>query len=273
MKTNLLNLIFVLFAFLSIFFISCEPQTFNPDSSTAQDNARAEGSIIDVFGLVSSNADGTSGGGKFLNADTACYNVEFSIDEVTDTRTLIITFDSLGCEINGKIFKGKITSIIEGNWFQVGSTMTITFTDFTQDGVELKGTMVASFDTIEGTLPNSVPVHTVTASNMELKFTDGKTITWNSNKQIKWLSGYFTRRNTSDDELQINGTLNGVNKAGVSFTSISADLVKQPACDLFVSGTVTITKGTDIVLIDFGNGDCDGTFTVTQNNISTTVTP
>lgn len=267
MKTNYLKFFLGVIAILGITFWACETTEFDPDSATAQDNARAEGSIIDVFGLVSSNADEDGGGEK--SATLECYTVDFSRDTASGIRTLIITFDSLGCEIDGSVYRGQINTAIDGNWFEVGSTMTTTFNNFSKDSVIHTGTMVATYTSND----NLTPIHNITATNMKLEFPNGKTITWTAEREIKWLAGYLTRKNRADDKLQINGTLTGVNKAGENFTSVSTNLIKEPACQLFVSGTIVITKGLDIINIDFGDGECDGEFTVTQNNYDVVVKP
>lgn len=270
MKKNLLKTALGILLLSGISFFSCEDPQFNPDTSTAQDNARAEGSIIDVFGLVSSNADG---GGKSLKADSACYDIDFTLDSVSGVRNLVITFDTAGCTINDIIYKGKISSVIHGNWFEVGSTLTTTFENFERDGIKIGGTITATYDSLAGTGLDKTPIHTITSTDMVQTYTDGKTVTWSGTTEIQWLSGYFTRRDRSDDKLLISGNTTGTNRSGEAYASISTDLLKEPLCKLFVSGTVTITKGIDVLTINFGNGDCDGEFTVTQNNVTVTVTP
>jgi hypothetical protein len=266
MKKNILKSVIGIFLILGISFFSCEEPQFNPDKSTAEDNARAEGSIIDVFGFVSNNSEG---GEKLLNTDTACYDIEFTIDSVAGTRTLVITFDEAGCTIDELVYKGKITTVFTGSWIKVGSSLVTTFTEFERDGVKLSGSISATYSQLDA----DGPLHTITSTNMVNTYSDGKTVSWSGTKTIKWLSGYFTHRNRSDDKLKIDGNLTGLNRAGESFTSISADLIKEPLCKLFVSGTVTITKGIDVIAINFGSGECDGEFSVTQNNQTVVVNP
>lgn len=265
MKKKFLFLILGFSVIFGITFFACEEPSINPDSETAKQNARAEGSIIDVFGFVSSNADG---GGKAINEE--CYTLDFNHDVTTGIRTLSITFDEAGCTINDVVFKGEIEAeIINGSWFEVGSQMTITFENFERDGYGLSGTIVALYERNEGeNITELVPVQTITTTDMVQTYPDGKTFAWSGTREIKWLSGFFTKLNRSDDKIEINANITGTNLAGEAFTSVSESLIKNPDCDQFVSGTVTITKGTDIITINFGNGECDGEFSVTQGGVS-----
>jgi hypothetical protein len=272
MNTKFFKTIGIITMFLMLSYSCNKP--FNPDTSTAQDNARAQGSVIDVFGIVTSNADEGGGGKAYVADSTACYDINFAIDTVTNVRSLIITFDSLGCDLgDGVIRKGQIIASISGPWFTVGSVMTITFNNFSRDGNILSGTITSTHESPVLTNGSLTPTYSLTSTNMGLTYSDGKTVSWNDNVDIVWLEGYLTILNRSDDKLQMNSVGNGINRNGEAFVTTGTDLIKIGTCEGIVSGTLQITKGVDNLTIDFGNGECDGSVTVTQNGTSVTVNP
>jgi len=264
MKNKFIAL-FAMFMAISLLFNSCE-KLFDPDTDTAKDNAKAEGAMSDVFGLVSGNAEG----GEKSADEVTCYTVELS--GTVENRILTLNFGTAGCpDANGVIHKGKIVATFTGRWFITGAKTEITFVDYYRNGEKLEGTVTATYksNVTEGT--TLMPVHEIVSNNMMLTLTDGSFVKWNATHTIKWISGYFTKARTDNKQL-INSVLKGENRNGDKFESKGTDLVSQFPCRLFVSGTVEITKPSGkSISIDFGNGECDGKFSVTQSGVTVNV--
>ena len=72
----------------------------------------------------------------------------------------------------------------------------------------------------------------------------------------------------------ITGAGSGVNRNSVPYTvSITNALRVEMDCPFITQGTVQITPtGRPARIIDYGSGACDGTFTVTVNGQTFTVT-
>ena len=273
MKKIVLSILSIIFI-LSMFLISCEEEgTFDPDTVTAEDNARAEGVFGDIFALTSNNTSEEGGGKALLGDSTDCFDVDIVIDTVAGTRTMTLTFDEAGCDLgDGVIRKGQIIAVYEPNWFSgAGKTVTTTFNEFSRDNNVVNGTIEIVFLRLDGLKP----VHKITATDMSITLEDGKTIAWSGERTIKWLNGFLTRRNRKDDILEINSEITGTNRNGEAYTSLGVNVVKDYTCEykMPVSGTINITKGTDIMSVDFGNGDCDCEYVLTQNGVSVTLTP
>ena len=106
------------------------------------------------------------------------------------------------------------------------------------------------------------------------KITDpsGQTFTWNSTRTRTWTSGY-NDGNASNDEIDVTGSANGVNRNGKAFSATILNAIHMTAaCRYPTRGTVKITRdGLLDRTIDFGTGACDGTATVTVNGVTKTI--
>ncbi len=272
MKKDFLKIFVLIFVF-GAFLTACQEE-FKPDTETAEDNARAENALGDVFALVSNNTSGD--GGKSFLEDTTDECFTRVIDTLEDgTFRLTLTFDSTGCDSgDGVIRKGQIITTFAGNWFEDKTKIvTTTFNNFSRDDVVLTGEVKIEFLGLE----NLKPRHQLTATGMKLSFPDGKEITWSGTRTVKWLSGFLTRRIRKDDKIEINSEYAGVGRGGSSYTTLGENLVKDFACEYKqpVSGRFTITKPEtgDVLTIDFGAGECDGEYTVTQNGTTVSIAP
>jgi hypothetical protein len=95
------------------------------------------------------------------------------------------------------------------------------------------------------------------------------TITWISDRTRTWILGESTLT-WFDDVYLIEGTATGVSAAGTAFNvNITTPLRREIGCPHFVSGIMFITRaGKPDITIDFGNGDCDSSVTISTNNES-----
>lgn len=246
----------------SLLFTACD-ETLDTDTQSAQDNAKAEGVMSDVFGLVSGNAEGSTKSGE----DITCYTAELT--GTVEARTLTITFPEAGCpDENGVVHKGKIIGTFTGRWFIPGSKVEITFENYERNDEVLNGTITGVYKENLKEGDKIYPIHEITTTSMELVLTDGKSIKWTATRTLKWLSGYFTK-SRSDNQVLINSELNGQNVNGDTFSSTGTDLLHKFPCKLFVSGTIELNKADGSTsAIDFGDGECDGKFSVTQNGVT-----
>ena len=258
MKTKHFKITAIIFALGLMVFSACQKP--DPDSQSAEDDARGSYIMADAF-AVGNNEAGDVGSGK------AAYPEGMTVERDPIAHTVTITFDN--CNFRGKIRNG----IIHVDYTLVPQmglrafNLTITFENYTIDGIKVEGAIRSSFG---GTY--LVPEINVIATNMKATFTDGKFITWSSNKTFKITEG-FGDFDIDNNVLEISGTVTGTNRAGNDFTSVYDKVTLKRSCpDGYpVSGTVTINSDKGTTVIDYGDGTCDDIITVTNNGVTLTI--
>ncbi len=256
------NYMFRIFAILltfGVFVTSCDVNLTDPevDSETTEDNALGERAVGDVFGMVN------TGTGKA--AALACGDFNYDLAN----KTLVITFPTEGClGDDGVTRAGVIMAQYTGFWGEAGSSVQITFVNYTRDGVALSGTIVVDYVSV-----GTTPVFNLTATNMSLTFTDGTT-TWESSNTYTWVEGATTPLVKTDDAYSITGTTSGTARNGKEFRRVATNLVTAPDCKWFTSGNLvlTITDGDKTDVYDMTFKTPCGTVTIVYNGISITRT-
>lgn len=218
-----------------------------------------------------------------------CTDTKITVQKLvnTDSDTLTIDFGTAGCtDAKGNVRKGKIVVIYSvGKRFALQSTHTITFVDFFVNGVKVEGAR-----TVKNVSPNLDGDITfdITLAGGKLTFPDGTTATRETHHFRQW-SRNGTPLDLSDDSQKILATYNGVNstaggtnRKGSSYSmQVTKDIVYKATClseKVFipVSGTkvLTVTKNSNTVqiTIDYGDGTCDKTVTITVNGKTATET-
>ncbi len=257
MKTKQFKIFVILFAIGLTVFSSCQKP--DPDSQSAEDNARGSYIMADAFAVSNSEAGGT--GGK------AVYPEGMTVVRDSITHSLTIRFDS--CDFRGKIRNG-IIHVVYVPRFTIGLRavdLTITFENYYIDGIHVEGTIKTTFG---GTYLK--PAIHVIATNMKATFPDNKVLSWSSDKTFTMTEGYGTYT-IDDNVLEISGTVTGTNRAGKEFHSVYDQVTLKRSCpDGYpVSGTVTITSDKGETLIDYGDGTCDDIITISNNGVTITI--
>lgn len=257
MKTKHFKLIAVLFALGLFAFSACKKP--DPDSQSAEDDARGSYIMADAFAVSNSESGGTDG--------KAAYPTGMTVERDTVAHTVTITFDN--CEFRGKVRNG----IIQAAYTHIPTiglravNLNITFDNYYIDGIHVEGGIRTSFG---GTY--KVPEINVIATNMKATFKDGKVISWDSNLTYKMTQGFGTY-SIDDNVIEMSGTAKGTNRAGADYSSVYDKVTVDRSCasGYPISGTVTITSDKGTTVIDYGNGDCDDAITVTNNGVTLTI--
>ena len=255
MKTNILKLLSLLFLSVLFVFSSCKKP--DPDTQSAEDDARGSYIMADAF-AASNDASGDDGKSFLVCPDVYRNNVD----------TVILTFNN--CEFRGVTRNGVITVAYTINQ-TIGLravNMRVTFDNYTFGGKKLEGIITTS---VGGALVG--PTYTVKGANMKVTFADGKTISWNSDQTYTMVQGFATP-GIDDNIIEISGTVDGVNREGESYSSVyeKVRIVRSCSSGYPVSGTVTITSDKGETIIDYGDGTCDSIITVTNEGISVEIT-
>jgi hypothetical protein len=192
-------------------------------------------------------------------------------DTVSNPHTIIIDFGTTNCLCkDGRYRRGIINVSYTGNYFDTGSQRTITFSNYYVSDNLVEGTRVV---TNSGLNAAGNIYWTVQATNMKITRPDGTFHTWSSTRTREMIAGYGTQT-VFDDVHSITGSFNGTDASGNAFVAnITAPLQRQIGCHWIVSGTMEILKtGKPLKTLDFGNGACDSTATVTVNGQTRTIT-
>ncbi len=284
-KMNFKKVIPSLFTLILVFGIySCdtsdEPQAgLTGDSSaalTAELSGESNFSMVEDLTFSALERGGIDGR-VAIAVDSTLDCAEISFIGTLNQGTLSVDFGDEGCAgLDGKVRKGKIIISVNGYWYEVGNTTSVSLVNFSIDGVQIEGSW-------------SITAKTFSKGELvyETKLTNGK-ITWpNGTIAMREATRTFTVTNSFENWLDITvsveGIASGTTANGVNYESLITDpLIFKTLCavsqadELPVEGVLEITSdktGFSKIVIDFGAGSCDNTFTVTIGSFSKEMTP
>jgi len=197
----------------------------------------------------------------------------FSKEWVGETLVTTINFGTDSCTSpDGKTRQGKIIMSCTGDYWEGEATVTFTFEDYFVDGNQvLGGSEVKSVINADGNREAKI------TENGSIVMADGSgTITWTSEK-TRLVTAGSDSESRRDDVIQVTGTSSGSLLSGNTFTSQTlTPLVRnysKECLGVFISGTtkIVVSDGTEIT-VDYGDGTCDNTVTVTTNGETETIT-
>lgn len=270
MKTKFF-IIMAAFAFFSLYSCTKEDTISQANVDFADDDAVSNAVFDDVFNTVD-NADIILDNYTFAKSLSTVVSdtcPEITINPLTPgvwPKTITIDFGT-GCTgLYDNTRSGKIIIEITGPRWEEGSVKTVTFEDYYFNGIKVEGTHEVQN---MGYNTNMNLVFSVKLMNGMLTFPDGQTIQHSFQHQREWTAGMQTR-NIWDDEFLVTGSGSGTTINGLAYTNTIMTAMKwERACRFAVSGTVDVeVEGSDPVVIDYGNGDCDAVATATCNGES-----
>lgn len=257
------------------------------DSQTVQDNNSAESEFDDASSIeqdVMDNNESSLGGRSAASIETTYDDgVKVVIDNAA--KTISIDFSPNGTPTTGQDGtqrKGIIKISYTARLREVGAVVTTTF-----DNYYVKRPAAVDFTKVEGTktvtnksVSNGIYTFERKVTNGKLTFPNAQTFTWAATRTIEWNSGGTYTYRWDDIFTQKTGSIaSGTTRTGSTFSvNVDADVVVKTSCQKLrrfrpVSGKVTYTVGDGSPrVIDYGNGDCDNSFTVTVNGKVYTVT-
>lgn len=272
----------------SLTFTGCRKEKDkDTDTSGAEDNSLAEGTYNDMNQISDEASKGAVSSYKLGGDDngilSSCATVKFDTINPADADSITVTFgDSLGnncyCK-DGRNRRGKIyiTYSAGKHYWDAGATITITTSptdNYYVNDNHVSGTKTVTNNGLNGAGHMN---WTVSVSGTIVK-TNGKTITWQSNRNREWTAGENTPLVWADDEYSITGSATGTHtnasNVTVHFTvqiDASAPLVKKNSCYWISSGKFSFDPGNGkpIRYVDFSpknNGGCDNWISVTINS-------
>jgi hypothetical protein len=219
------------------------------------------------FGIFPGQASGIN----TEQTTTRCFTVTVTPkDRGVFPKTVVIDFGT-GCEAREHFRKGKIITVYSGPLFIPGNSAVTTFEGFQIDSFLVEGKHTILNSTEQGGNQRSF---TRTVENAKLtNINSNFWRSWSGISVMKQLEGNGSPLFPLDDVYQFTGNKKGEASNGRTWTStIVIPLIKAFTCRWISKGSMEISVNGTVGVLDFGNGDCDNTATVTINGVSREIT-
>lgn len=248
---------------ITLFAVSCKKdKQEDAEIKSSEDQALSEAMFDQVFKQVDEAAQTTG-------LKKGAYPI-ISIDSAGTNKTMRVDYGSENylCK-DGNLRRGIILVTWSGAYRDINTIIRVGFENFYQNNNQVEGEKTI---TNKGENALGHMVFTIVV-NGKITRPDGSHCSWNSNRVRTWISGKSTLI-AEDDVYEITGTTNGVSRAGISYNAIIIKPLKVMLnCQWrMVSGQVELTpEAKPIRLLDFGNGECDNSITITVNGKTRTI--
>lgn len=261
----------MLFSFL---FIKCSKDEDAKPAMNSEE-VRSTSNIDDIADDVLQIAESQSNkleiamrynGTNFLGGCATISTVE---NENTWVRT--IDFGETNCTLfNGNEIRGKIILTFNNDWDAATRTVLYSFDGFYHNDRHVEGNKTV----VKTVLPNGHPNAVITL-DMTVTTADGAVYTRTGIRVREFTEGYDTVLNFFDNVYAVTGSWTTVLPSGtIHVATITAPIVVKWNCThLLLSGTIVFTRSLDdaTASLDYGNGACDGTATITINGMTYTI--
>ena len=200
-----------------------------------------------------------------------------------DNPSGTVTIDyGTGVTTSGITRKGQIIIVYTGKRLGPQSTRRISFNGFSRNSVGITGTYIVTV--VDTTFTNTDLTATFSHNtDLTLTFADNSTITRTANFTVVWDYNIATPLQSTITH-KVGGVATGTTRKGANYAmTITKDLVYRADCFaagmfLPISGTKTISVASSSsatpvgYTLDFGNGTCSNSVTVTVNGKSKVIT-
>ena len=208
--------------------------------------------------------------GQNIAFEKADCNVIITIDTTSSPKSVTVDYGSSNCTCNdGKTRRGKIVTTFTGQYIAPGTIITHTPVDYYVNDIKYEGTKTVQN---MGLNSNSQPYFNVQIDGTAT-LESGEVVDYTSTRVRTWTTGFNTLLNRFDDEYDITGTSEATfsNGGGYSGNTTSPIHIKV-GCGFPVSGTLDILPtGKPVRQINYGDGTCDYSFTVTVSGYTFTI--
>lgn len=283
LQNNLLSVNILLYTLLIVIFSACQPeekQEAMPKDAYVQDANDLQAEFDDLgelavqalFQLQQTSWD--SNDSQTLRNNAQLRGCSCTITHEENDKRLVIDFGAQGvlCA-DGRVRRGKLIVTYTAPYLMPGSIITIRTDNFAVSNRRAPGFwLIEGEQTITNlTEPGSNPTHRIMA-NGSITFTGGRTAAWSSSRMREWVRGYESLEqllDPYDDEFHVTGGWEGTDRRGQNFTAdILEALVVKTTCLreyalAVVEGVLKIEGPLATHTVDYGNGECDNTISIT----------
>lgn len=255
----------VLFALVGSLLTSCVWRKFE-NQEDLKNNYVGESAFTEMTNMTDQAIDGNL---VWYKGKANCATI--TIDTTSNPKVIVIDYGSTNCLCDdGKNRRGAIVTTFTGPYRQAGTVITHTPQNYYVNDYKIEGTKIV---TNNGNDSNGDPFFTVDIDGTITKPT-GEVFTYTSDRIRTWVAGDNTPLNIFDDQYEITGTASGNNAQGGSYTinTVSPILFKV-GCKWPVSGQLNIDLSSlnHDIGVDYGNGNCDLSFTATYRGKTYTI--
>jgi hypothetical protein len=242
-------------------------ENYFSEFSNMTDQAITGSMVFYKVGEVTAN---NNADGKPIQAIKIDCNVIITLDTTGTNKTITIDWGTSNCTCNdGKSRRGKLVSTFTGSYFAQGTVITHTPVDYYVNGNKVEGTKIV---TNMGNNSSGQPYYNVEIDGV-VTMSAGEVINYTSSRVRTFTNGYTTPSVFLDDEYAITLTSNATVSNGDSYEAQTSEALKvKVGCGYIKSGVLSITPvGKPERVIDYGDGTCDATFTITVNGHTYTI--
>jgi hypothetical protein len=294
MKTKNLFIASIIAAMFSLNLNSCKKDNSTSSTSTDEQSAvtmstsgtTSELMYDDAFDVVNQSSEqsslsvNTSNGTAVTNAAsirtvqsgyTTIAGATITLlpaDPSVFPKTMTIDFGAGVTDANGNIRKGQMVVALTGKIRVAGSTISVTFNNYSVNSYQLTGTYAMTPVIAAGSGIN----YSIAVTGGSITFPNGQVSSYSGIETFTQVGGMSTASIT-DDTYNVTGNFSYSNTSGGAISgSITTPLVKSADCKDITSGTIAfLYKGLNGTL-DFGSGTCDNIATVTVGATTKTIT-
>lgn len=230
-------------------------------------------SSVVVYETQNPSAGRASENGRISSDDerVQCATISFAPNSTKTSGQIFIEFPEAGCTVRGNKREGTIILTYSGGpRGQIGFTVVTTFENYKINGVELKGTRTIT--RVVASAEHNIK-HEISLVGGEAIWPDnGGKVTRSSEFSREWI------RESANERVTLDGSASGTNRRGKEYTmEITEPLVYRRACMLdnnihmAVQGIKTFTTEGKAITVDYGDGECDKSITITVNGVTRNV--
>lgn len=275
-KKNLFTTLLVICTLL-LSFSSCkndENVTASAASLTATAGDEAQASTINdqILSEVNTHIGANAQSVKPVFAKAGIIIPQVTVENIGTTATSVlkkitIDFGTSGFTgRHGNTLKGKIIVNLDLRLlsFGVGSSRTITYENFTINGISVTGSNKITF----GGPTTDKHLFWITTGENTITLADGKTITWKAERRLEFTSGLTT---LWGEGYILTGSASGINAEGKAYTmtiDTNNPLIGSTLYPYITKGSVSVTIGQSTGVIDYGDGTQDNKATLTYSGVA-----
>jgi hypothetical protein len=254
-------------AIATLLFTACHPAAntglTNDDDNGgyASDASRIELVSDDAISIADAAGTLYNGGAMRTTSTTSMFGTCATVgtDTIDNPHQLTIRFGDQDCVcLDGRTRRGTIIVYYSGEYTDTAQIHYISFSNYYVNDNQLTGNIntLRVDTTVTGNWYYDVNVNdTLIMSTNSLQAQD---IIWTGTLERKWLTGYETPADRTDDAFSISGSATLTRANGHQFRfDITAPLQMALNCDYCEAGVVDITGVTGARILNYGSGTCD----------------
>jgi hypothetical protein len=183
-------------------------------------------------------------------------------------KTLTLDFGTGCTSIDGIVRTGKVIYTFSGPLFTAGTTVSVSFNQYTVNGYGIQGTYAISNNSTQSGIS-----FTTLVTNGIITYPDATNFHYSHNKTYTQTAGASTPFDISDDVYAVSGNSAFSSSDGSSLVlNVTTPLVRNFTCLNITQGVVAFVYNQGISgTIDFGDGTCDNTAELKVGNITRTI--